>query len=106
MQDSRVRRLTVATDLAAADTVELSVTDTGIGISPEDRERLFLPYFSTKNRGTGLGLAIVHHILQDHGAQIRVEENRPTGARFVVEITAMADADNQSAETRSVESSA
>ena len=88
MQESPVRRLMVATDLAGADTVELSVTDTGHGISPEDRERLFLPYFSTKNRGTGLGLAIVHHILQEHGAQIRVEDNPPTGARFVVEIAA------------------
>ena len=93
MQDAPVRRLTVATDLAAADAVEISVTDTGHGISPEDRERLFLPYFSTKNRGTGLGLAIVHHILQDHGAQIRVEDNLPAGARFVVEIPALAEAE-------------
>ena len=91
MQESPVRRLTVVTDLPAPDTVELSIADTGTGISAEDRERLFLPYFSTKNRGTGLGLAIVHHILQDHGAQIRVEENVPIGARFVVEIAAMAE---------------
>ena len=106
MQDSRVRRLSVATDLIGSDTVELSVADTGIGISPEDRERLFLPYFSTKNRGTGLGLAIVHHILQDHGAQIRVEENRPTGARFVVEISAQTDMENPAVESRSLETSA
>ena len=99
-------RLSVATDLIGSDTVELSVTDTGIGISPEDRERLFLPYFSTKNRGTGLGLAIVHHILQDHGAQIRVEENRPTGARFVVEISAQTDMENPAVESRSLETSA
>jgi PAS domain S-box-containing protein len=91
MQDSPLRRLMVTTDLVGPDTVELSVADTGIGISPDDRERLFLPYFSTKNRGTGLGLAIVHHILQDHGAQIRVEQNQPSGARFVVEIAAMAE---------------
>ena len=91
MQESHVRRLTVTTELVGADSVELSIADTGIGISAEDRERLFLPYFSTKNRGTGLGLAIVHHILQEHGAQIRVEENVPAGARFVVEIGAMAE---------------
>ena len=91
MQESHVRRLTVTTELVGADSVELSIADTGIGISAEDRERLFLPYFSTKNRGTGLGLAIVHHILQEHGAQIRVEENVPAGARFVVEIAAMAE---------------
>jgi signal transduction histidine kinase len=47
---------------------------------------LFLPYFSTKNRGTGLGLAIVSHIVAEHGGHIRVEDNKPTGARFTVEI--------------------
>jgi two-component system, NtrC family, nitrogen regulation sensor histidine kinase NtrY len=105
MQESPVWRFTVATDLAGADTVELSVTDTGHGIPAEDRERLFLPYFSTKNRGTGLGLAIVHHILQDHGAQIRVEDNRPAGARFVVEIPASVDSEAP-AEPRSLETPA
>ena len=62
------------------------VADSGAGISPQDKEKLFLPYFSTKGRGTGLGLAIVNHILNDHNAQIRVEDNRPLGARFIVEI--------------------
>ena len=89
MRTSEVRRLGVRTHLAAPDTVELSISDTGHGISADDRERLFLPYFSTKNRGTGLGLAIVHHILADHGAQIRVFDNPPSGARFVVEIPAV-----------------
>jgi PAS domain S-box-containing protein len=88
MQDSPLRILTITTQTAAPDTVELTVSDTGHGISPEDRERLFLPYFSTKDRGTGLGLAIVHHILSDHGAQIRVEDNHPAGARFIIEIPA------------------
>jgi signal transduction histidine kinase len=53
---------------------------------------LFLPYFSTKGRGTGLGLAIVAHILTDHGAQIRVEDNTPTGARFTIEVPAAVSA--------------
>jgi two-component system, NtrC family, nitrogen regulation sensor histidine kinase NtrY len=88
MRKSEVRRLGVRTHLAAPDTVELSISDTGHGISADDRERLFLPYFSTKNRGTGLGLAIVNHILSDHGAQIRVLDNPPSGARFLVEISA------------------
>lgn len=86
MTDCSLRRLYIGTSPVGGDTVELIVADTGHGISPEDRERLFLPYFSTKQRGTGLGLAIVHHILGDHGAQIRVEENRPCGARFVIEL--------------------
>lgn len=67
------------------DTVELVVTDTGPGISPEDKEKLFLPYFSTKSRGTGLGLAIVSRIVSDHGGSIRVEDKRPSGSRFIVE---------------------
>lgn len=89
MTDSNLRRLYIGTSSVGGDTVELIVADTGHGISPEDRERLFLPYFSTKQRGTGLGLAIVHHIVSDHGAQIRVEDNRPCGAKFVIELSAM-----------------
>jgi signal transduction histidine kinase len=50
------------------------------------KERLFLPYFSTKNRGTGLGLPIVSRIMQEHGGSIRVEENHPAGARFILEL--------------------
>ncbi len=88
MRDSHVRRLLVATRLSSPDGVELLVADTGCGISADDKEKLFLPYFSTKGRGTGLGLAIVSHILSEHGARIRVEDNRPTGARFYVEIAA------------------
>lgn len=89
MKDCPLRRLMIRTQMAGADTVELEIGDTGHGISPEDRERLFLPYFSTKSRGTGLGLAIVNHILQDHGARIRVEDHLPQGARFVIEISAV-----------------
>jgi two-component system nitrogen regulation sensor histidine kinase NtrY len=89
MRDSLVRRLLVATRATAADTVELLVADTGCGISAGDKERLFLPYFSTKGRGTGLGLAIVSHILAEHGGRIRVEDNRPAGARFYVEVPAV-----------------
>jgi two-component system nitrogen regulation sensor histidine kinase NtrY len=47
---------------------------------------LFLPYFSTKKRGTGLGLAIVNRIVADHRGSIRVEENSPVGAKFIVEL--------------------
>jgi two-component system, NtrC family, nitrogen regulation sensor histidine kinase NtrY len=90
MQDALVRRLSVTTESAGGDTVELVIADSGCGVSPEEKEKLFLPYFSTKGRGTGLGLAIVNHILTEHGAQIRVEDNRPSGARFVVEIPALA----------------
>jgi nitrogen fixation/metabolism regulation signal transduction histidine kinase len=86
MHDSLLKRLLVATRATAADSVEVLVADTGCGISAGDKERLFLPYFSTKGRGTGLGLAIVSHILAEHGGRIRVEDNRPAGARFYVEV--------------------
>ena len=70
--------------------MRLEVADDGPGIRDEDRDRLFLPYFSTKKKGTGLGLAIVHRIVSDHHGRIRVEDNRPRGARFVIELPAAA----------------
>ncbi|MDR3702884.1 MAG: ATP-binding protein [Candidatus Sulfopaludibacter sp.] len=97
MQDSLVKNLYVATQPGAADTVELVVADSGAGVSPDDKEKLFLPYFSTKNRGTGLGLAIVSHIVAEHNAHIRVEDNQPVGARFTVEIPAILDAEQSEA---------
>jgi two-component system nitrogen regulation sensor histidine kinase NtrY len=64
----------------------IRVADTGRGIPPEAKEKLFLPYFSTKGRGTGLGLAIVHRIVADHHGSIRVEDNHPRGTVFTVEL--------------------
>ncbi|MGO9230445.1 MAG: sensor histidine kinase [Bryobacteraceae bacterium] len=93
MQDSLVKNLYVATQPGGADTVELVVADSGCGVSPDEKEKLFLPYFSTKGRGTGLGLAIVSHIVAEHDAYIRVEDNQPAGARFTVEIPVAADAE-------------
>ncbi|MEM6457204.1 MAG: ATP-binding protein [Acidobacteriota bacterium] len=82
--------ITVSTRLATgADgdpAVLLSVADTGHGISPETRDKLFLPYFSTKGRGTGLGLAIVQRIVSDHGASIWVDDNQPRGAVFSIRL--------------------
>ncbi|MDQ6759069.1 MAG: ATP-binding protein, partial [Acidobacteriota bacterium] len=86
MQDSMVKRLYIGTRVTEDDTVQLIITDTGCGISRDDKEKLFLPYFSTKGRGTGLGLAIVNRILADHNAAIRVEDNAPSGARFIVDV--------------------
>ncbi|HLW85546.1 MAG TPA: ATP-binding protein [Candidatus Sulfotelmatobacter sp.] len=87
LQDSLVREIEISTALVASrDAVEISVADTGHGVTHELKEKLFLPYFSTKKRGTGLGLAIVSRIIEDHQGSIRVEENQPVGARFVVEL--------------------
>jgi len=87
MQGSLLREIQISTSgLASRDAVEITVADTGHGVTQELKERLFLPYFSTKKRGTGLGLAIVSRIIEDHHGSIRVEENQPVGARFVVEL--------------------
>ncbi len=87
MQGALLREIHISTALQASrDVVEITVADSGHGVTQELKERLFLPYFSTKKRGTGLGLAIVSRIIEDHHGSIRVEENRPVGARFVVEL--------------------
>ncbi len=93
MTDAPVRQLIISTSASSADSVELRVTDTGSGVSAADKEKLFLPYFSTKGRGTGLGLAIVSHIVQDHHGRVRVEDNKPRGARFIVELNAVSAAE-------------
>ena len=66
--------------------VRLVVADNGPGISPADREKLFMPYYSTKRRGSGLGLAIVRRIIAEHGGAIDVQDNQPAGSRFVIEL--------------------
>jgi two-component system nitrogen regulation sensor histidine kinase NtrY len=87
MQDSVLREITISTSLLGSrDAVELVVADTGHGVSRDVKERLFLPYFSTKQRGTGLGLAIVSRIIEEHHGSIRIEENEPVGSRFIVEL--------------------
>lgn len=92
VQDSMLREISVTTSLASdGQMVELIVADTGHGVTKEVKERLFLPYFSTKQRGTGLGLAIVSRIVEDHRGAIRIEENKPVGARFIVELPLAAE---------------
>lgn len=89
LENSSFREITVSTkSLPDAEAVEISVADTGHGISPEDKDKLFLPHFSTKDRGTGLGLAIAARIIAEHGGSIHVEDNFPVGSRFVIELPA------------------
>lgn len=68
--------------------IVIEVADPGRGVADEDKDKLFLPYFSTKGRGTGLGLAIVHRIVRDHDGQIHVHDNEPKGTRFEIELPA------------------
>src|SRR3984957_11035865 len=89
MEGATIRRMRVATRVDGdGDAVEIEISDSGQGISPEDKERLFLPHFSTKERGTGLGLAIASRIIAEHNGTIRVEDNLPTGTRFVIRFPA------------------
>ena len=66
--------------------VEVAISDTGHGLTDEIRERLFLPFYSTKQRGTGLGLSIAAKIVQEHGGSLRAEANSPKGARFLLRL--------------------
>jgi two-component system nitrogen regulation sensor histidine kinase NtrY len=85
MQTSLLRVLTVTTGLSEDGmSVEVAVCDTGYGLTDEIRERLFLPFYSTKQRGTGLGLSIAAKIAQEHHGSIRAEANTPKGARFLL----------------------
>jgi len=88
MHDSLVREIRIETRRSeqAPGMLELVVADSGPGVTDEMRERLFLPYFSTKQRGTGLGLTIAAKIMADHQGSIRAEQNTPSGARFILEI--------------------
>jgi two-component system nitrogen regulation sensor histidine kinase NtrY len=68
--------------------IRIEIADNGPGISDENKQKLFLPYFSNKSSGTGLGLAIAHNIIDEHNGMISVEDNSPRGARFIIEIPA------------------
>jgi two-component system nitrogen regulation sensor histidine kinase NtrY len=68
--------------------VRIVVADDGPGIPAAEREKLFLPYYSTKRRGSGLGLAIVRRIVAEHGGNVEVADNTPRGTRFTIELPA------------------
>jgi len=68
--------------------VKIEIADSGHGISLKDKDKLFLPHFSTKKKGTGLGLAIVNQIISEHSGSINVEKNHPHGTKFVIQIPA------------------
>ena len=64
----------------------ITIADNGPGIPPADRDKLFMPYYSTKRRGSGLGLAIVRRIIAEHGGNIEVADNVPAGTVFTIEL--------------------
>ncbi len=90
LEGSTVKELALSTRLSDdGESFEIVVADSGHGISPEDKDRLFLPHFSTKEHGTGLGLAIASRIVAEHHGTLRVEDNVPVGARFIVRLPAV-----------------
>jgi PAS domain S-box-containing protein len=90
MQGSLLRVLGLSSSLSEdGGSVEVTVSDTGHGLTDEIRERLFLPFYSTKHRGTGLGLSIAAKIVQEHGGSLRAESNTPKGARFLLRLPLM-----------------
>lgn len=99
LENSPLKKIRVSTRAHPdAETIEICVEDTGHGISPEDKDKLFLPNFSTKQRGTGLGLAIAARIVAEHGGKINVEDNHPVGSRFFVELPILEGVVTHSAE--------
>jgi PAS domain S-box-containing protein len=90
MQGSLLRVLGLHSSLSEdGGSVEVAISDTGHGLTDEIRERLFLPFYSTKSRGTGLGLSIAAKIVQEHGGSLRAEANSPKGARFLMRLPLM-----------------
>jgi PAS domain S-box-containing protein len=90
MQCSLLRVLALRSSLSEdGAAVEVEVSDTGHGLTDEIRERLFLPFYSTKHRGTGLGLSIAAKIVQEYGGTLRAESNSPKGARFLMRLPLM-----------------
>ncbi|MEW6325887.1 MAG: ATP-binding protein, partial [Nitrospirota bacterium] len=67
-------------------TVQIAVSDEGVGIPPEDLDKLFLPYYSKRRGGTGLGLAIVHRIIADHNGAVGARANHPKGTTILIEL--------------------
>jgi hypothetical protein len=90
MQGSLLCVLGIGSSLSEDGTsVEVAISDTGHGLTDEIRERLFLPFYSTKHRGTGLGLSIAAKIVQEHGGTLSAESNSPKGARFLLRLPLM-----------------
>ncbi len=101
MQGSLLRVLCVRSSLSEdGAAVEIEVSDTGHGLTDEIRERLFLPFYSTKHRGTGLGLSIAAKIVQELGGSIRAESNAPKGARFLIRLPLLDHAEHSRARGR------
>jgi two-component system nitrogen regulation sensor histidine kinase NtrY len=94
---SKTRRIWLETSYdQSMEIVKIAVADEGI-IEDEEKDKLFLPHFSTKKEGTGLGLAIVSSIISKHRGYIRVKDNEPRGSRFIIELPARSELSKEAA---------
>jgi len=84
----RPRELLIQTALNAAGDVEVSVRDTGKGLTPDQLEKVFATFFTTKTEGLGMGLSICRSIIEQHGGRLRAESNEDCGATFRFSIPA------------------
>jgi len=83
----RAEVASISGDGADAGTIaRITISDSGPGIAPEDLDRIFEPYFTTKENGTGLGLALTRRIILEHGGSIRAETVPGGGARFIIDL--------------------
>jgi two-component system nitrogen regulation sensor histidine kinase NtrY len=86
MADTETKKIDITTDISGNDNVEMKISDVGVGISKQDLNKIFVPYFSSTKKGTGLGLAIVKKIIDEHNGQIDVRDNKPRGTVFVINL--------------------
>ncbi len=86
MSGIETRQVHIRTDKIDPRTVELTISDSGSGISGQAMDKIFVPYFSNKKKGTGLGLAIVKKIIDEHGGRISVRDNTPQGTTFIIQL--------------------
>jgi two-component system sensor kinase FixL len=97
MSEAPNRELTIATELTGNNTLTVSVTDTGHGITPEVKEQLFQPFVTTKRHGMGVGLSISRTIIEAHGGKIWIEDNPAGGTIFRFTLRAMTKEELQDA---------
>lgn len=79
-------QLKIASSIILSDTLEIIISDTGIGIQPDDFDKIFQPFFTTKNKGTGLGLAICYRIIENHGGLIEVNSKVGLGTNIIIKL--------------------